>query len=172
MVIYLGSLVQLCCGEGGTLQISLVCGGSACSVWGTQGLPPLMGKCAVLVYTAQASGCSAGELSKVGPGLHVLPMSNWLRFRFAGTPQRHRLGWACGLCPSQVRAAQATRFLVRTLSPGGWCILSPPRSQSLSVPGAQRECHLRCAMCLLWGADLWHDPPGGCQPSRIPGRLA
>ena len=23
----------------------------------------------------------------------------WLRFRFSGTPQRHRLSWACILCP-------------------------------------------------------------------------
>ena len=22
-------------------------------------------------------------------------------------------------------------------------------------PGAQWECRLRCALCLLWGADLW-----------------
>ena len=35
MVTYLGSFVQLCCGEGGTL-------GSARSVWATLGLPPLM----------------------------------------------------------------------------------------------------------------------------------
>ena len=34
-----------------------------------------------------------GELSKVGPGLHVLPRSKLLRFRFLGTPQRHRLLW-------------------------------------------------------------------------------
>ena len=43
MVTYLGSLVQLCCGEGGTLQTNItgVCGGSARSVWATLGLPPL-----------------------------------------------------------------------------------------------------------------------------------
>ena len=31
------------------------------------------------VYTAQASGCSAGELSKAGPGLCALPRSKLLR---------------------------------------------------------------------------------------------
>ena len=40
--------------------------------------------CAFLVKTAQAPGCSAGELSKAGPGLRAEP----LRFRFSGTPQR------------------------------------------------------------------------------------
>ena len=35
------------------------------------------------------------ELSESGPGLYALPRSKSLRFRFSGTPQRHRLGWAC-----------------------------------------------------------------------------
>ena len=61
------------------------------------------------VYTAQAPGCSAEELSKVGPGLNALPRSKPLRFRFSGMPQRHRLGWVCIVYPSQVRAAQVTR---------------------------------------------------------------
>ena len=72
--------------------------------------------CAFLVKTAQAPGCSAGELSKAGPGLYVLSRSKLLRFRFSGTPQRLRLGWASVLCPSQVQAAQATRCLVSALS--------------------------------------------------------
>ena len=38
------------------------------------------------------------ELSEAGPGLHALPRSTLLRFRFLGTPQRHRLSWACVLC--------------------------------------------------------------------------
>ena len=61
---------------------------------------PLSQLCAFSVYTAQAPGCSAGELSKAVPGLHALPRS--MLFRFWGTLQRHRLGWACVLCPSQV----------------------------------------------------------------------
>ena len=35
------------------------------------------------------------ELSDAGPGLHALPRSKPLRFRFSGTPQRHRIGCAC-----------------------------------------------------------------------------
>ena len=135
MVIYLGSLVQLCCGEGETLQTNItgVCG-ECWQYLGHSGFVPANSMCSFLVYTAQAPGCFAGELSKVGPGLHVLPRSKPLRFRFSGIPQRQRLSWACVLCPSQVRAAQATRCLASAHSPDRWCILSPPPSQPL-FPG-------------------------------------
>ena len=120
MVTYLGSLVQSCCGEGGTLQTNItgVCG--ECSqCLGHTGFAPAHGVFAFLVYTAQAPGCSAGELSKEGPGLCACPRSKPFRFRFLGTHQRHRLGWACALCPSQIQAAQETRFLVSAHSLGG-----------------------------------------------------
>ena len=58
------------------------------------------------------------ELSNAGPGLHALPRSKPLRFRFLGSSQRHRLGWTCVLCPSQVRAAQVASSLVRMVAPG------------------------------------------------------
>ena len=58
------------------------------------GFAPTHDVCAFPVYMAQAPGCSAGELSKAGPGFHALPGSKLLRFRFSGTPQRYRLGWA------------------------------------------------------------------------------
>ena len=51
------------------------------------------------------------ELSEAGPGLYALPKSKLLRFSYSGSPQRRRLGWACILCPSQVRAVQVTRCL-------------------------------------------------------------
>ena len=72
-------------------EISLACPGNARSVWSTWGLPQFTVACAFPVYTAQAPGCSAEELSKVGPGFRALPRSKLLRFRFLGTPQRHRL---------------------------------------------------------------------------------
>ena len=119
MVISLGSLVQSYCGEGGTVPTNFtgICG--ECSqCLGHTGFAPTHGVCAFPVYTAQAPGCSAGELSEAGPGLCALPRSKPLRFKFLGIPQRHRLGWACVLCPSQVRAAQVTRCLVSSLSSG------------------------------------------------------
>ena len=132
-------------------QISLACVGSAHSVWSTLGLPKLKVACASRVYTAQAIGCSAGVLSKVG-----LPFRAPLRsklLRFLGTPHRHRPGWACVLCPSQARAAQATRCLASALSQVSCSSYSPPWFWLLSFPGVQQEHCLRCAMC-LWGADL------------------
>ena len=112
MVPYLGSLVQLCFGEGGTLQTNITCVCGECSqCLSHTGFAPAHSVCAFPVYTAQAPGCSAGELCKVGPGLCTLPRSKPLRFRFLGIPQKHKLGWACVLCPSQVQAAQATRCL-------------------------------------------------------------
>ena len=131
-------------------QISLACVRSARNVWDTLGLPPLVCMCDFPVYTAQAPDCSAVELSKVGPGLGALPSPKLLRFKFSGTSQRHRLDWACVLCPSQVRAAQVTRCLVSTFSQFGGL----PWSQKLGFLGAQPEHHLRCAVCLLWRPGL------------------
>ena len=51
------------------------------------------------------------ELSEAGPGLHAPPRSKPLRFRHSGSLQRCRLGWACILCPSQVRAVKVIRCL-------------------------------------------------------------
>ena len=91
------------------------------------------------------------ELSEAVPGLPALSMPKLLRFRFSGTPQRHRLGWACVLCLSQVQAAQVTRCLAS-------CDLLPPPSQPLGFLGVQPVRLLRCAVCLFWGADLWLRP--------------
>ena len=44
------------------------------------------------------------EPSEAGPGVTAPPRSKPLRLRHSGSPQRRRLGWACVLCPSQVRA--------------------------------------------------------------------
>ena len=132
MGLDLGSLVQLCCGEGGTLQTNItgMCG--ECSqCLGYTGFAPACGVCAFTVYTAQAPGCSAGELSKAGPGLCALPRSKTPRFRFSGTPQRYRVGWA--FC-AQVQAAQAFRFLVSALSQVG-CVLVTFPVPATQFPG-------------------------------------
>ena len=93
-------------------QISLACVGSACSVSATLGLFPLM----ACVLSQSTLFRLQVALQGVGPGLCALPRSKLLRFRFLGTPERHTLGWACVLCHSLVRPAQATRWLVSALS--------------------------------------------------------
>ena len=119
-----GHLFRLTCSivvqGGGTLQTNItgMCG-ECLQRLGHIGFAPAHDKCSFLVCTAQAPGFSAEELSKAAPGFRALPRSKLLRFRFSGTPQRLRLGWASVLCPSQVQAAQATRCLMSTVSPGG-----------------------------------------------------
>ena len=87
------------------------------------------------------------ELSEAGPGLHALPRSKPLRFRFSGTPQRHRLSWACVLCPSCFRAAQVTRYLASTLSPGRALLLITSPVPATWFPGCtvgvlSQVCHV------------------------------
>ena len=121
--------------------------------------------CAFLVYIAQVPRCCAGELSEAGPGLSsALLRSKPLRFRFSGTPQRHRLCWACVLCPSQVPAAQVPRCLRSTLSPGGAGRLTAPPSQPLGFAVSGVPCVSSGE--LISGCD----PPGGRPLSRVPGR--
>ena len=136
-------------------QISLACVGSAHSVWATLGFPPLLA--CVLSWSTllrlqvalqgnclrRAQGClKFPGLSCSGSGSRVLHKGTEL-----GGP---------GFC-ALPRSEQLRR-------PGAWrvhspqvgrCILSSPQFQMLSFLGAQRERCLSCAMCLLWGADLW-----------------
>ena len=119
-----GHLFRLTCsvvlwgGRNTAKNITGMCG-ECLQCLGHTGFAPTHSMRAFPVYTAQASGCSAGELSKEGPGLRELPRSKLLMFRLSGISQRHKLCWPCVLCPSQVLAAQATRCLSSTHSPGG-----------------------------------------------------
>ena len=129
--------------------------GSACSVW-TTGFAPSHDVCAFPIYTAQAPGCSAGELSKVGPC--VLPRSKLLRFGFSSTPQRHKFSLACILCPSQVRGGQATRCLPSAAFQVAGAAESPPQSQLLCFLGAQWEQYCieySSTVSLFQAQDVW-----------------
>ena len=54
---------------------------------------------------------------EAGPAFSALSRSKPLNF--SGTLQGCRLGWACVLCPSQIQAAQMTRYLESTMSQVG-----------------------------------------------------
>ena len=91
MVTYLGSLVESCWGEGGTLQTNItgVCG-ECLQCLGHPGFSPLTA-CVLspstllrLQSTVLNSSGSAEELSKVGPGLCALPRSEQLRDQVLG----------------------------------------------------------------------------------------
>ena len=90
---------------------------------GHTGFAPAKGTCAFPVYTAQAPSCSAGELSKAHPGFCALPRSQLLRFRFLGTPQGHRLGWALHIVPFPGLRSSGDQVLGECTAPGGLWVL-------------------------------------------------
>ena len=170
MVTYLGSLFRLCCGEGGAMQTNItgVCG--ECSqCFGHTGFAPAHSVCAFPVYTAQAPDCSS-ELSKAGLGLCALPRSKPLRFRFSGTPQRHtRLGLR--FVPFPGPSSSGDQVLGKCTLPRCVVRLITSPSQLLGVLSVQWE-HVSGVLCVSSGELISGcHPPGGCQPSRIPGRL-
>ena len=122
---FLGSLVQSRCGKGGMLQTN--------NTGGVLAVPQPHWACprsrCVCPPCPHCSGSRllCWELSKASPGLHAPPRSKPLRFRHLGSPQRHRLGWACVLCSSQVQAAQVIRCLARTVSET-YCLPCPCHS--------------------------------------------
>ena len=68
---FLGSLVQLCCGEGGTLQTNNT--GMCLQCLHHTTFAPAHDVCAFLVYTAQALGCSAGNCLRPALGCMHFP---------------------------------------------------------------------------------------------------
>ena len=81
----LGSLVQLCCREGGTLQTNITDMCRECSqCLGHTGFAPAHGMCAFLVYTAQAPGSLQGNCLKQAlgcvhfPGLSHSGSGSWV----------------------------------------------------------------------------------------------
>ena len=120
-IFILGSLVQSRCGEGGTQQTNNTSVCSQCPR--SRRVCPPCPHCSV-------SRLLRREPPEARPGLHAPPRSKPLRLRHSGSPQRCRLGWACVLCPSQVRAA-------RVFGERGRCDLSPFPSLLPSFLGVQ-----------------------------------
>ena len=161
MDTFLGSLVQSCCGEGGTLQTNntgmcLQCLTLTCS-WCV---------CFPCLHCL-GSRLLCWELSEAGPGLYAPPRSKPFRFRHSGSPQRHRLRWACVLCPSQVQAAQVTRCLVSTVA-ATYCLPSPCH---LGLWVYNYRTFSGVPRCSSGEVISGRDPLRGCRPSRIPRSL-
>ena len=68
---FLGSLVQLCCGEGGMLQTNNT--GVCVQCLSHTGPAPTHGMCALPAHTAQALGCSARNRPRPALGCMHLP---------------------------------------------------------------------------------------------------
>ena len=113
MVIYLGSLVKLCCRrEEHYKHTSLACVESARSVWATLGLPPL-------------PAC-------------VLSPSTLLRLQVAlqGNCLKPALG--CMHFPGLSCSGSGSRVLHKDTDPVGPAFCALPRSEQLRGPGAWR----------------------------------
>ena len=148
MDTFLGSLVQSCCGEGGTLQTNNT--GVCSQCFSHTGFSPRSRRVCFPCQHCLCFRLLCWKLCEASPGLYALPRSKPLRFRDSGSLQSCRLSWACVLCLSQVRAAQVTRCLVSMVA-ATYC--------------------LPCPCCSVFWVYNWRTFSGGCQPSRIPRSL-
>ena len=93
-----GHLFRLTCTEEHCKQTTLEHVGSAHSVWATLCLPPLMASVLSWSTLLRFQVALQGKCIKQARGCLHFPGLKLLRFRFSGTPQRHRLSQACILC--------------------------------------------------------------------------
>ena len=99
--------------------------------------------------------CSGSRL------LYMEQALSCMRFRFLGTPQKHRLGWACVLCLPCPSSSGSQELDEHTLP--GCGAPSPLHGPSLSY-----RAHWLGVTCVCSGEPVSsRDPPGRCQPSRI-----
>ena len=151
------------------IQISLECVGSTHSVWATPGLPLLMAcvlSCSTLLKLQvdlqgnclkQALGCGHFPgLRHSGSGSQILhKRTDSVGPEFCALPRSEHLRW-----------------------PGAWWVHSPQvGSASYNLPGPsalflgmQQEHPLRCAMSLLWRADLGLWPSWQMSPVQDPSK--
>ena len=101
--LFLGSLVQLHCGEGGTLQINDT--GVCLQCLSHTGPALAHGVCALPAHTAQALGCSAGN--------------------------RPRLALGCMHFPGLSRSGSGTQVVLRGTDSVGPAFCALPRSEQL-----------------------------------------
>ena len=169
MVTYLGSLVQLCCGQGGTKTAD-----RPWRVWGALAVPGPHCACPAQGACFAGLRCSGSRLLRRGLSaagrVACPPRSRPLRFRSSGTPQRRGVGPA--FVPFQGPGSSGTRCVARALPRWG------SASYHLPVPAARfPRCTAGvpsqgCLPCVSSGELIFGcNPPDGCQPSRIPGSL-
>ena len=150
MATYLGSLVQLCCAEGGTLQTNTAGTCGECSQWMDHtGFATAQGGLYIPGPHCSCPGSSARALFHVDPVFRALPSSKPLRF--SGALQGHRPRWAVHFVLFPGASSSGDWVLGECTVLVGLCVLLP---QPPVFPGAPREHSSWCALCLLWGADL------------------
>ena len=132
MVTYLDSHVQLCCGEGGTLQTNTA---GMCGEWSHwmdySGFATVQG--GVYFPGPQALECSARALSQVGPALCALP--RYKSFRFLGASQGNRPRWTVHFVNFPGLSNSGDWVLEEHIVPGGTCIFCTSLVLADQFPG-------------------------------------
>ena len=155
MVTFLGLLVQSCCGEVGNLQTNItgVCGECSQCLSHT-GFAPTHGMCASQALCCSVRNCLRWDLGCTHfPGLSCSGSVSRVLYKGADSV------WPA-FCALPRSEQLRRRGAWQAHSPHvGLCILSPPPLKLLSFLGARTAgAPSRCAVCLLWGADLWLRP--------------
>ena len=144
MDTFLGSLVQSCCGEGGTVQTNNIGICLQCAVSRPHWVCPLSRHVCFPCLHCLGSRLLRRKLSEAGPGLYALPRSKPFRFRHSGSPQRRRL-WL-GLCFVPFPGLSSSGDEV--FGECSCCDLSPPQSLPLGFLGVQ-PAHLLRQMLII-----------------------
>ena len=115
---------------------------------------------------------SAGKLSEAGPGLVALPWCKPLRFRFSGTPTRAQtllgLRFVSLPGPSSSGGQVLGEYTLPRWGGASYHLPCPSRLVSWVAAGAP----ISGVLCVSSGELISGcDPPGRCQPSRIPRSL-
>ena len=150
-------------------EISLVCVGSALSVWTTLGLSPLT-TCVLPSLHCSGSRLLCRGTVQSWPCISCTSWSELLRFRFSGTPQRPYSGPVfCTL--SSTKQLRHQVLSERTLPRRGGASHHLPRPSCL-VSWVCSGSTVSGVLCVSSGVLISScNPPGGCQLSRVPGRL-
>ena len=130
MDTFLGSLVQSCCGEGGTLQTNNT--GMCSQCLSHTGPAPTHGACALPAHTAQALGCSAKNRPMPAMGCMHLP-----GLSHSGSGTRVVLRGADSVGPAFVPFPGPSSSGDEVFGERGRCDLSPLLSLLLGFLGVQ-----------------------------------
>ena len=151
-------------------QISLACVGNVHSVWATLGLPPLTACVLSWSTLLRLQVALQGNCLKWALGWVHIP---GLSCSGSGSQVLHKGTDSVGLAFCALPMSKQLRQLDawQAHSPQVQCVLSPPHpSRRISWVCSRRA--VSGVPCVSSGELISGcSPPGGCQPSRIPGRL-
>ena len=181
MITYLGLLVQLCCGDRGTLQRNTAGVCEECSQFMDHtGFATAQGR--VCFPDLHCSGSRVPCKDTVPRGPCIMKCTSQVyATQVLGYSTRAQTGWAVCFVSFPGLNSSGNWVLGEHTVPGGPFILITSRIQTLGFLGSSRENCLRYAMCLLWGADLKMKPSWGqdcsspmpsssgcCTPASLP----